>query len=93
MHLLVLSAFRPVLAELRRILLRRVSMHLLVLSAFRQKRWADDGKPTRVSMHLLVLSAFRQKVNHIEQVVDHTVSMHLLVLSAFRRRDTPSMFS
>ncbi len=62
MHLLVLSAFRPV-GKLRAWADLEVSMHLLVLSAFRRngKHIVFGYADSYVSMHLLVLSAFRQK--------------------------------
>ena len=58
MHLLVLSAFRPVSFRCRPVC-RGVSMHLLVLSAFRQTLIFCAIVSPMVSMHLLVLSAFR----------------------------------
>ena len=60
MHLLVLSAFRPVGPQILLLLLLMVSMHLLVLSAFRLGGAASEPRAqSEVSMHLLVLSAFR----------------------------------
>mgnify|MGYP001645015179 CR=1 FL=1 len=59
MHLLALSAFRPVVPRVRQRLGLLVSMHLLVLSAFRLYIWITRGSVVSVSMHLLVLSAFR----------------------------------
>ena len=62
MHLLVLSAFRPV-GKLRAWADLEVSMHLLVLSAFRRngKHIVFGYADSYVSMHLLVLSAFRPR--------------------------------
>ena len=94
MHLLVLSAFRPVKPlDLMRWLVRlsQCTFWCSVLSdmgAIAPERLARHG---RVSMHLLVLSAFRQTD---AATCPHTgsVSMHLLVLSAFRPRGTiPTM--
>ena len=83
MHLLVLSAFRPVV-ERSTCDLNHVSMHLLVLSAFRPGVARRVLPPVGVSMHLLVLSAFRPWPSSTRCTPEAPVSMHLLVLSAFR---------
>ena len=84
MHLLVLSAFRPVITTAASMRLRsQCTFWCSVLSDFDQKGdWIDiDG----VSMHLLVLSAFRPEELGAAEGEGFPVSMHLLVLSAFRR--------
>ena len=59
MHLLVLSAFRPIDFGRTGNVVSKVSMHLLVLSAFRLNNVPIEILKA-VSMHLLVLSAFRR---------------------------------
>ena len=83
MHLLVLSAFRPKLVDIREE--RKVSMHLLVLSAFRRVH----GAVVRITRSLSLnapsgAQCFPTIASHHSSSNLQLVSMHLLVLSAFR---------
>ena len=85
MHLLVLSAFRPIIVGPDGIVVwgSQCTFWCSVLS--------DNENPKScprhdwVSMHLLVLSAFRLLAATCVRIPTVNVSMHLLVLSAFRQ--------
>ena len=82
MHLLVLSAFRPV-AMLGLGLAAGLNAPFGAQCFPTPREWMRSTKDMRVSMHLLVLSAFRPE-EWWSNVIENMVSMHLLVLSAFR---------
>ena len=82
MHLLVLSAFRPVGQAVYGLFKPRLNAPFGAQCFPTSQTISLQCRLKAVSMHLLVLSAFRRG-KHLP-AVDASVSMHLLVLSAFR---------
>ena len=83
MHLLVLSAFRPLYSSTKWQGFPVVSMHLLVLSAFRPKSGFDDTS-TLTGLNAPFGAQCFPTCRDVYRTSLIKVSMHLLVLSAFR---------